>query len=73
MNVQNKTTACIHVLLGFVALELLSFSDAWVWWSCWIVWTTIIMLYYLVCVHPGRGDFLCVLRPVSPAQCRVGI
>ena len=22
---------------------------------------------------PGRGDFLCVLHPVSPAQCRAGL
>ena len=41
--------------------------------DCWTVWTTNIVLYCPVCVPPGRGDFLYVLRPVSPTQCRVGI
>ena len=41
--------------------------------DCWIVWMTNIMLYYLVCVPTGRGNFLCVLRPVSRAQCRARI
>ena len=39
----------------------------------WTIWTTSIMLYCSVCVPPERGEFLCVLRPVSPTQCRVGI
>ena len=41
--------------------------------DCWTISTTSIMLYYPVCVPPGRGDFLCVLLPISPTQCRIGI
>ena len=41
--------------------------------DCWTVWRTGIMLYCPVCVPPGRGNLLRVLRPVSPTQCRVGI
>ena len=36
-------------------------------------WTTSIMLYYPVCIPSGRGNFLCILRPVLPAQCRATI
>ena len=31
--------------------------------DCWTIWTTTFMLYYLVCVPPGRGDYLCVFAP----------
>ena len=66
----------IYVWIGYVLGDdhsLMQGSDDA--WSSGLLdcWTTSIMLYYLVCVPLGRGDFLCVLHPVSPTQCRVGI
>ena len=56
-----------YIMIHFT--HSLSSIDWWrmVSWSCWTVWTTIIVLYFPACMPPRRGDFLCVLLSFAPS------